>query len=179
MSLSDNHYFALFGLDVAFDIDKNKLKATLLELQKKHHPDASADNQCKTAAEKNASLINHAYNILNRDDERALYLLSLNRQDVNLDNSISDLDFLDEMIELRMALDDSDNAHEIKTIEQSVLTMMTNFAHHFKIAYDDKAWKVATDNAQKLKFLGKLHDDILAKYTDILNTQHNDDDLYV
>lgn len=176
MALTDNHFFALFGLHVSFDIDKVALKNTLLALQKQHHPDNHAS---QAQAEQNASLINHAYHTLSRDDERALYLLSLAGRDVNLDNSISDLEFLGQMIDIRSSLDDTDNRHQIKDLEKQVTDMMTPYATAFKTAYDQEAWERATDHAQKLKFLGKLQDDIIAKYTKLLSDGQSDDELYV
>ena len=74
--MSDNHFFALFGVPVSFRIDQAQLKNSLLELQKQHHPDRATGEA--HAVSQNASLINHAYNILSRDDSRAAYLLSLN-----------------------------------------------------------------------------------------------------
>lgn len=177
--LTDNHFFALFNLPVSFEIDKALLKSTLLDLQKKHHPDNATSDSEKLNAEKNASLINHAFNTLNRDDERANYLLTLSGHDINLDNSISDLDFLDEMMDIRISLDDTDNTSQIKSLENQVATMIATYANAFKSAYDDKSWSIATDNAQKLKFLGKLQDDIIAKYSETLNNHQSDDDLYV
>lgn len=178
--LTDNNFFALFNLPVSYEIDKALLKSTLLDLQKKHHPDNAVHENEKLTAEKNASLLNHAFNTLNRDDERANYLLTLSGHDINLDNSISDLDFLDEMIELRMALEDGNNTDEIKPIENQVNALIAQYTNHFKHNYNNQDWQNAKTHAQKLIFLGKLHDDVIAKYSEFLKqSSNNDDDLYV
>lgn len=171
-----NHFFALFGLDVGFAIDKTQLKSKLLELQKQHHPDTTTD---KSTAEQNASLINHAFSILNRDDHRAVYLLSLAGQDINPNQSINDLDFLDEMMEMRIQLDDANQSQELSALNDKIIHTINQHANAFQDAYTKQAWSLAQILAQKLQFLGKLQDDILAKYNQTLSHHQDDDDLYV
>lgn len=172
----NNHFFALFGLPISFEIDEALLKARLLELQKTHHPDRQEGDS--TVITQNASLINHAYNTLKRDDNRAAYLLSLNGQDVDLDKSISDWEFLGEMMDVRIALDDTDDKASLKQIADEVLQRSSALADGFNCAYQAKNWQAATDLAQKLQFVGKLHDDIITKLSQTLH-QNSDDDLYV
>lgn len=175
--MSDNHFFALFGVPVSFRIDQAQLKNSLLELQKQHHPDrATGEAQ---AVSQNASLINHAYNILSRDDSRAAYLLSLNGEDVDLDKSISDWDFLGEMMEIRIELEETDDRPTLDQTAVQVQQKSHALADEFDTAYQAKDWAAARDTAQKLQFVGKLHDDITAKLSEILQHNSDDDDLYV
>ncbi len=172
--LGKNHYFALFGVPVSFIIDKNTLKKNLLILQKTHHPD-----QQHTNTNTQSALINHAYHTLIADDLRAVYLLELAGQTINLDNSIKDLDFLDEMMDIRTALEDAKLAQDMSAIAHLRHDLEVRTRHQgerFDAAYEQKHWLNAIDSALKLKFLAKLYEDIL---TPITPHEDNDDDLYV
>ncbi|OOS23643.1 Fe-S protein assembly co-chaperone HscB [Moraxella pluranimalium] len=173
----NNHFFALFGLPISFRIDETLLKARLLELQKTHHPDRQDGDSI--AITQNASLINHAYDTLKRDDSRAAYLLSLNGEDIDLDKSISDWDFLGEMMEVRIALDDTDDKASLDKMANEVSQTSQALADGFDDAYQAQNWTTARDLAQKLQFVGKLHDDIIAKLSESLHQNNDDDDLYV
>ncbi len=175
--MNENHFFALFGLPISFRIDADQLKARLLDLQKTHHPDRQDGDSI--AITQNASLINHAYDTLKRDDSRAAYLLSLNGEDIDLDKSISDWDFLGEMMEIRIALDDTDDKTALNQMADEITQTSQALADGFDHAYQTQDWTSARDLAQKLQFVGKLHDDIIAKISEILQHHTDDDDLYV
>ncbi len=175
--MNENHFFALFGLPISFRIDADQLKARLLDLQKTHHPDRQDGDSI--AITQNASLINHAYDTLKRDDSRAAYLLSLNGEDIDLDKSISDWDFLGEMMEVRIALDDTDDKTALNQMADEITQTSQTLADGFDHAYQAQDWTSARDLAQKLQFVGKLHDDIIAKISEILQHHTDDDDLYV
>lgn len=177
MSLNSNNFFELFGLPVLFELDKSALKARFLQLQKQHHPDTSQDAH----AEKNTALINHAFKTLNGDDSRAVYLLSLH--DVVLDDtqSISDLAFLDDMLDIRFALEEEcQNQADFLALLGQVQSQIDEYAHHFHQAFGQSDFITASDNAKKLQFLVKLYadiDDHLKNFS--TSTPQNDDDLYV
>lgn len=175
--MNENHFFALFGLPISFRIDADQLKARLLDLQKTHHPDRQDGDSI--AITQNASLINHAYDTLKRDDSRVAYLLSLNGEDIDLDKSISDWDFLGEMMEFRIALDDTDDKTALNQMADEITQTSHALADGFDHAYQAQDWISARDFAQKLQFVGKLHDDIIAKISEILQHHTDDDDLYV
>lgn len=180
MALLTNNFFELFGLPVAFGIDKSALKATFLGLQKQHHPD-NADNIAQ--AEQNTALINHAFDTLNRDDSRAIYLLELSGVAFHSDKTIADEPFLMQMMSYRMELEDAifdNDKHTISQIANNINTLMNQTADNFDSVYQAKDWQTAQIIAQKLRFLGKLHDDM----TDALSKSSSqddgqDDDLYV
>lgn len=170
----NNHFFALFDLPIGFEIDQAKLKARFLALQKEHHPDRQ-----QTAVNQNSALINHAYNTLSRDDHRAAYLLTLVKQDLDLDQSIDDWDFLDIMMQLRIDLDDTEDQNALNDLSSQVAQYASEQAQRFIIAYDAQNWQQAKDATRKLQFLGKLNDDIIAKISEQIAQNDHDDDLYV
>ncbi len=174
MSLNKNNFFELFGLPVAFEIDKNTLKKSLLALQKQYHPDQASSDTIPTQM---ASLINHAFDTLNRDDTRASHLLSLAGVTCDLNASINDWDFLDEMLEYRMALDDTNNSEDLNQILADINAKKSAFNAKFSSSYHSQDWQKAISHAQKIQFLEKLTIDVEHKLTENLNTP--DDDLYV
>lgn len=174
-------YFDLFDLPVSFKVDKSALKAKLFDLQKQYHPDLSS----RTADAKaiSSSLINQAYETLFVDDKRAMYLLELADQYAMLDKSIADLDFLDEMMDLRLSLDECDS-------EECALQLLTvaeqkshKYAEQFCCTYakDNPNWQVAIDCAKKMQFLSNLSADIIAKKNSFIydDSTQSDDELYV
>lgn len=168
------NFFGLFGLPIAFDIDKNALKSALLSLQKQHHPDRDANK----ASTNQASLINHAYQVLSHADSRAAYLLELSGQAVDLSQSINDRDFLDEMMDLRIRLDTTDDKMVLDQISNQVHALSQEQSTRFMQNYQNHTWAEAIDATRKLQFLSKLLVDIDAKVTKLLSQGH-DDDLYV
>lgn len=177
VALMTHDFFGLFGLPVDFGIDKTALKAAFLQLQKQHHPDNSDE---KLVAEQNTALINHAYTTLNRDDSRAVYLLEMRDVSFDSDKSIADESFLMQMMTHRMDLEDAVMDHDLPKIKQignEVSTLMTTIAANFHHDYQHRDWLSAQTQAQKLKFLANLHDDV----TKQLHHQPDeaDDDLYV
>ncbi|WP_019672660.1 Fe-S protein assembly co-chaperone HscB [Psychrobacter lutiphocae] len=191
--MSDNaptfaNFFALFELPIAFDIDQKKLGERLRLLQQQYHPDQlnlqhePAKEQTSTSQQTSA-LINHAYDILSHEDSRANYLLELSGQSLNTDLSIADFDFLDDAMEMRIALDDASldaDFTRINELKSKVDQRLAEYSQKFKVAYADQDWTVAMDATQKLKFLVKLKKDMdTAIDVSKQQTQQDDDDLYL
>lgn len=168
-----NHYFALFGLPVAFDIDKDLLKQNLLKLQKQHHPD-SQTSPIQTPI-LSSELINQAYHTLVADELRAIYLLEIAGLVVNLDDSIDDIEFLSLMMDSRIALEESECSDEIAQVHANLDKLNRNLVQNFANAYHDKDWQNAQEYALKLKFLAKLQADTQK----VVISDDNDDELYV
>lgn len=185
MPMSDNvpafaNFFALFELPVAFELDIPKLSNRLRELQREYHPDKLTGNE-NLSLQRNSAVINHAYDILVNPDSRANYLLELSGQELNTDHSIADLDFLDDAMEMRMALDDAESAADqatIATLKSDVDQRINQHSQRFNQAYIEQDWSVAKDATQKLKFLVKLKKDMNIAI-DNSQQQVDDDDLYL
>ncbi len=103
------NYFELFGLPANFDLDGSSLTERYRDLQKVFHPDrfASASVQERRLSLQQAAQINRAYDTLRDPLARARYLLTLQGLEYNDESStISDLEFLEEQMELRERLAD-------------------------------------------------------------------------
>lgn len=183
--MSDNaptfaNFFALFELPIAFEIDTTKLSERLRQLQSQFHPDKLSGNE-SASLQQNSAVINHAYDILINPDSRANYLLELSGQELNVDHSIADLDFLDDAMEMLMALDDAESESDLPAITKLKTTVdqrIETQSHRFTEAYAQQDWSVAMDATQKLKFLVKLRKDMDIAI-DNSQQEADDDDLYL
>ncbi len=102
------HYFQLFSIPVAFDVDPVTLKARYLELQRNLHPDRFANSTAneKLLSIQASSYINEAMNVLLSPVKRAAYLLQLLGRPVDFETNVAMTpDFLMEQMELRELLD--------------------------------------------------------------------------
>ena len=105
------------------------------------------------------------------------------RQGQNLEQSIADLDFLEDAMEMRIELDDAIEVKDSVALQQlhpQVTERLQAQSDRFATAYKGNNWQVAVDATQKLKFLVKLNADITAGLDDVASAEHpDDDDLYV
>ena len=107
-------YFTIFGLPVAFGIDKDSVESRYLELAQAVHPDrfVGADSGTRRQAMERATAVNQGYKVLRDPVRRAEYLVKL--AGVDLDSSdpdhgapSMDQGFLIEMIERREEITDA------------------------------------------------------------------------
>lgn len=91
----------MFGIEKQHQIDLNDLTTTFRQFQSLIHPDkfSGKSEQEQTLSSEWSSLINKAYKVLQTPLERGEYLLSLHGVLLPEDNSISDPEFLLEMME--------------------------------------------------------------------------------
>lgn len=186
-----DNFFALFEQPIQFKMAQNELDQRLRYLQKQYHPDNVEKSMLQDnadvakaiqQAEQASALINQAYQTLSHLDSRASYLLDIAGQAETLENSIADLDFLEDAMQLRIdlddAIDDKDNAM-LGHLQPQIAQRLQNQSERFDTAYTSQDWKNAIDATQKLKFLVKLNADITIAIDDVAKSDQTDDDLYV
>lgn len=183
-----DNFFALFEQPVQFELHQDSLDQRLRLLQKRYHPDNVVNNltdgiKAKQHSEQASALINQAYQTLSAPDSRAAYLLDMAGHAQTLEQSIADLDFLEDAMEMRMDLDDAINDNSRVTLQQlhpQVVERLNIQSNRFNNAYQHQEWQTAIDATQKLKFLVKLDADITTGLDDVASTEQlDDDDLYV
>ena len=183
-----DNFFALFEQPVQFELHQDSLDQRLRLLQKRYHPDNVVNNltdsvRAKQHSEQASALINQAYQTLSVPDSRAAYLLDMAGHAQTLEQSIADLDFLEDAMEMRMDLDDAINDKNRVTLQQlqpQIVERLNIQSNRFNNAYQHKEWQTAIDATQKLKFLVKLNADITTGLDDVASTEQlDDDDLYV
>ena len=184
-----DNFFALFEQPVQFELTQNQLDQRLRQLQKQYHPDNVAKNSTEAnvakslqQAEQASAIINQAYQTLSRADSRAGYLLDMAGQAQTLENSIADLDFLEDAMDLRIDLDEAIDSKDKSTLQQlhpQIADRLSTQAMYFNQAYTSQDWQTAIDATQKLKFLVKLDADITIALDNLADSHQTDDDLYV
>lgn len=183
-----DNFFALFEQPVKFELSQDSLDQHLRLLQKRYHPDNVAKNltdktKARQHSERASALINQAYQTLSAPDSRAAYLLDMAGQAQTLENSIADLEFLEDAMELRIDLGEAIDSNDRPALEKlypQVVQRLTDQSERFNTTYQNQEWSAAIDATQKLKFLVKLDADITTGLDDIASAaQANDDDLYV
>ncbi len=170
------NYFALMELPQSFYIDKNQLDRSMRNLQSQHHPDLQHH---RLTAEQTSAIINQAYQTLLHVDSRASHLLELQGYGQTLQNSIYDLDFLDEAMDFRIALDNAD-LEQLAQLQQKLASWLSDIETDFAQYFQEKLFAQAEQTTQKLKFLVKLEKDLSKKIDELSQlANQQDDDLYV
>ena len=183
-----NNFFALFEQPLQFDVSQSHLDQRLRALQKRYHPDNVSQDmsdsvQAKYDSEQASAMINKAYQTLRSPDTRAAYLLDTAGQAASVETSIADLDFLDDAMDMRIALDEAINTHNLSALHvlrPQIASRLETQADKFNTAYEQQQWLTAVDATQKLKFLVKLDADLISAIDDASKgSESDDDDLYV
>jgi len=109
--IAGTSHFALFGLPPSPDVELTALERQYRELSLRLHPDrfAQAEARERRLSLEHTTALNEAYKTLKDATQRAFYLLSLHGVDLNREDAAAQknmpLEFLEEVMELREALD--------------------------------------------------------------------------
>ena len=183
-----DNFSALFEQPLQFNVSQSHLDQRLRALQKRYHPDNVSQDmsdsvQAKYDSEQASAMINKAYQTLRSPDTRAAYLLDTAGQAASVETSIADLDFLDDAMDMRIALDEAINTHNLSALHvlrPQIASRLETQADKFNTAYEQQQWLTAVDATQKLKFLVKLDADLISAIDDASKgSESDDDDLYV
>ena len=101
-----NNFFILFSINQSPIVDQNELRNKYFELQKKYHPDCTAD---KTI---DISLINEGYSVLSDQFLTILHILNVNG--IAIKNTNTDIDFLMQCMEWQENLQNKTNVLQTK-----------------------------------------------------------------
>ncbi len=152
------NFFEFFGLDTKPTLDQTVLAARYRERQQQYHPDRSEFDAAE--ALKLSTLVNQAYDTLRLPDRRAAHVLALNGQAQGLEQSIHDMDFLQNAIELREQLDEVSSAIELVSLRLELQQWLEALCGEFQIDWREQDWSEARDTARKLAFIQKVLDDL-------------------
>jgi molecular chaperone HscB len=152
------NFFEFFGLKTEPVLDQAVLAARYRERQQQYHPDAGGFDAAE--ALQLSTLVNQAYDTLRLPDRRAAHLLSLHGQANGLEQSIHDMDFLQNAIELREQLDEVESPIELISLRLELQQWLDALSAEFQIDWDDQDWPEARDTARKLAFIQKVLGDL-------------------
>jgi molecular chaperone HscB len=160
--LSQN-YFELFGLEPAFDIDRERLQQQQRSLQASYHPDrhVNASERDRRLSMQLASWINQAYETLQDPVKRTRYLLELSGAEIPDDSTTTaDTEFLMEQIELREQVDacrqHEDGLQRSEQIEQRLQQRASDLAGEFVAAFEQADFTNATVAYRKMQFIERI-----------------------
>ncbi len=163
----NQHYFALFGLSPAFDIELKTLESNYRKIQSESHPDRfiTATSAEKLASMQMATLANEAYQTLRNPANRAKYLLELHGiTTVSDNNTAMPMQFLMQQMEWREAIEDARSAKDIATLEDLFHEMQAESkslqTHLTQLLDEKKDYATATETTRKLIFIDKVCADI-------------------
>lgn len=154
--------FDIFGIEPKFRIDKEKLEAKYVEIQKKVHPDrfASATETEKRVAQQWATLINDAYQKLTDPVQRGMLLCAMRGCPIDEDSSGNiSADFLMDQLERREAIAEakSEGANdELLTLKKAIEKERADLLEEVGRALDEKSdATLAAEDLKKVMFLNR------------------------
>ena len=157
------NYYELFELPVDFDIDRAALDSRFRELQQTVHPDryVNASAQEKRISLQKATMINEAHTVLSDPLPRARYLLELKgEQAIDDQQTISDVEFLMEQMELREELDAIKSSEDplslVGDILDELIDKIEQREQEIRQLFVDNQLQKIRDTIRKFQFLYKL-----------------------
>lgn len=163
--------FELFGLPLAFALDRSKLDLQWKSLQREAHPDRFASERAASqrVAMQWSVRINEAYNRLKDPLKRAAYLCELHGAAVNAENNTSmPPAFLMQQMEWREALDDCKALKNLDTkitalealleeVDASHAQVLAQAAH---LMDADRNYSAAVGQVRALMFIEKFAQEV-------------------
>ncbi|MFT7144154.1 MAG: molecular chaperone HscB [bacterium] len=150
--------FALFGLAVSFEVDRDLVDSTYLALQKKLHPDnfvTKSQSEQMYALSAGANL-NDAYNILMDNVKLSCKLLEINNI-IDVLSGKPSMALMAEQFELREALEETDNLQNLK---QMVAKKEEECYKKLVQAFNEETYQKAAGLTIELRFLTKFTKDV-------------------
>lgn len=159
-------HFALFDLQPDFRVDQQLLSSRYRELAKVMHPDrfADASEQDQRLALEQSAGLNEAYQVLRSAPLRARYLLALRGQELALEVTVQDPEFLLQQMSLREELEDlqcNADAAGVEVFKRRLKAAQQNLEEAFAASWNDPARiEEAERQVRRMQFLDKLSQEV-------------------
>ncbi len=161
--MNTKDYFALFDLQVGYDLDESKLDGSYHQLQLEHHPDkfSGEDEASKIRAVQLTSVINDAYETLKSPLKRAAYLLALEGLDTEkVSQADLDMEVLMEQMQMREALaelpKDPSSLPELDKLKQQAEGKLAQKKSDLSDCFRHSNFTLAKKIFHEMQFLAKL-----------------------
>ncbi|RMQ41163.1 Co-chaperone protein HscB -like protein [Pseudomonas cichorii] len=155
-------HFALFDLKPDFRLDLDQLATRYRELARSVHPDRFADaseHEQRLALEQSARL-NDAYQTLRSAPKRARYLLVMKGDEVPLEVTVHDPDFLLQQMQWREELEDLQDEADLAGVavfKRRLKSAQDELNDSFAACWDDAAQREHAERLmRRMQFLDKL-----------------------
>ncbi|GAB2254862.1 hypothetical protein Droror1_Dr00008640 [Drosera rotundifolia] len=158
-------YFRIFGLEKKFDIELGGLEGKYKGWQKKLHPDlvhSKSERERAYAAEQSARVID-AYRTLSDPLSRAIYLMKLEGVHVDEEQTVSDIELLVEMMEIREAVEEAADSQGLRSIQSQIHEKQKQWAESFSKAFQDRNTEVALNSIRRLTYYQRADEEIVKK----------------
>ncbi|MCV4287156.1 co-chaperone HscB [Pseudomonas capsici] len=155
-------HFALFDLKPEFRLDLDQLATRYRELARSVHPDrfADADEREQRLALEHSARLNEAYQTLKSAPKRARYLLVMKGDEVPLEVTVHDPDFLLQQMQWREELEDlQDEADRagVAVFKRRLKSAQDELNESFAACWDDAAQREHAERLmRRMQFLDKL-----------------------
>lgn len=156
-------HFALFDLKPAFRLDLDQLAVRYRELARGIHPDRFADGderEKRLALERSAEL-NEAYQTLRSAPRRARYLLTLTGEEIPLEVTVQDPDFLIQQMQWREELEELQDSADLSALERFKRRMKAaqqTLNEAFAACWEDPGQREQAERLmRRMQFLEKLN----------------------
>ncbi|KAL0555254.1 hypothetical protein IC582_009195 [Cucumis melo] len=158
-------YFQIFGLEKEYEIGDVNLESKYKDWQKKLHPDlvhSKSDREREYAAEQSARVID-AYRTLSKPLSRAIYILKLEGVDVDEEDTISEPELLNEIMEIREAVEDASGSRELNQIQSQMQEKLNHWSNTFAKALRNRNFNDAVSSIQRMTYYERVKEEITKK----------------
>ncbi|XWS56096.1 hypothetical protein CRYUN_Cryun09bG0057100 [Craigia yunnanensis] len=158
-------YFQIFGQEKRYNIEVDGLEGKYKAWQKKLHPDlvhSKSEKEREYAAEQSARVID-AYRTLSKPLSRAIYILRLEGVDVDEEQTVSDLELLTEIMEIREAVEEAPDSQALNQIQSQMKEKLEESYNSFANAYRSRNFDEAVTCIQRMTYYQRASEEILKK----------------
>ncbi|GFS00353.1 Co-chaperone protein HscB homolog [Elysia marginata] len=156
-------YFDLLQQQPSFELDSKSLGVVFRDTQKFLHPDmfSTKSKEEQQLAEEQSSLLNKAYRTLLKPLSRAIYMLKLQNVAIDEKDTISDPEFLMDIMSINEQIDEASSASDINSLEETNNVAIDNCIQEITQAFKDNRIKDAKNSTIKLRYFTTISERIL------------------
>jgi molecular chaperone HscB len=158
-------YFQIFGWEKSYKIPNENLEGKYKDWQKKLHPDLvhSKSEREKTYAAEQSGRVIDAYRTLSNPLSRAIYLMRLEGVEVDEEQTVSEPELLDEIMEIREAVEEASDAQTLKNIQAQIEEKLKQWSKSFGDAFQRQQYEEAHVCIQRMTYYQRVIEEIVKK----------------
>lgn len=156
-------YFDLLQQDPSFELEPKLLGIVFRDTQKLLHPDmfSSKSKKEQQLAEEQSSLLNKAYQTLLKPLSRAIYMLKLQNVTIDEKDTISDPEFLMDIMNINEQIDEAFSATDIDNVEEANSITIDRCIQELAKAFKENDIQGAKRSTIKLRYFTTISERIL------------------
>ncbi|KAK9921500.1 hypothetical protein M0R45_030009 [Rubus argutus] len=155
----------IFRLERKYDSVEEQLEGNYKDWQKKLHPDlvhSKSEREREYAAEQSARVID-AYRTLSKPLARAIYILKLEGVDIDDEETLSDLDLLSEIMEIREAVEEAPDSQALNQIQSLMQEKLKQWSNSFAKAFQSRNFEEAVKAIRRMTYYERVNEEIVKK----------------